>query len=116
GGFVNRQRGLTRKLDRTTRGWLLLLRLRLLALDALVDFLAMHRNVRRRVDSDPDVVPFDRKHGTGDLVANHDGFSYSSCENEHLALLESLSNAHRARGSDSTQHVCVCTEGGPTAH
>src|SRR6516164_3239359 len=47
----------------------------LLALDALVDFLAVHGDMLRRIDSDAHLVPFDPQNRDGHVVTNHDGLA-----------------------------------------
>ena len=56
----------------------------LLALDALVDLLAVHGDVLRSIDADAHLVPFDPQNRDGHVVTNHDGLADTSCKNEHL--------------------------------
>jgi hypothetical protein len=55
----------------------------LLALDTLVDLLAMHRDVARGVDADAHLIALDAKDGHGDLVADHQRFPDPAGEYEH---------------------------------
>src|SRR3569623_2171412 len=54
------------------------------ALDALVDLLAMDRDVLRRRDPDPHLVPLDAEHGDRDRIADHQRLSDATGENQHL--------------------------------
>ena len=55
----------------------------LLALDALVDFLAMHGDVARGVDADTHLVALDAKDGNGDFVTNHEGLAHATSQDQH---------------------------------
>ena len=52
-----------------------------------MDLAAVHRNARRRVDSEPDLSPLDLQHGHLDVIANHQRFADSPRQNEHVFLL-----------------------------
>ena len=56
-----------------------------LGLDAFKDFLAVDRDVFRRVDTDANLISLNAEDGHGDFLANHDGLANTSSENEHVA-------------------------------
>jgi hypothetical protein len=60
------------------------------ALDALIDFFAMHGNILRRVNANAHLISLDAEHGHGDQVADHQGFAYSASEDQHFANLLEL--------------------------
>src|SRR5205823_5217718 len=61
-----------------------LARCHLLLLDLQVDLLAEHRDVPRRLDSDPDLLAHDRQHRNLDVVADHDALVRLPGEYQHV--------------------------------
>src|SRR5882757_5119298 len=58
----------------------------LLTLDALIDFLAMHRNTLGRVHSEASLTSPDAQNGNPHVIANHYALSYTSRKNKHSRL------------------------------
>ena len=77
----------TRWTDQIRLGVLRGLSLAILLLDALVDLLAMDRDLLGGVHADTHLVSLDPQDGDGDIVTDYQGFSYTSCQYEHLHLL-----------------------------
>jgi hypothetical protein len=57
------------------------------ALDALVDFLAMHGHIFRGIDPDTYLVAFDTQHRDGYVVANHHRLANASRQYQHNSVL-----------------------------
>src|ERR1700761_407721 len=68
----------------------------LFALDALVDLLAMHRDVLRGVDPDANLVPFDPQDSDGNLVSDHHRLADSSRQYQHDLCSSASSALHSA--------------------
>lgn len=58
-------------------------RLAVAPLNLLVNLLAMHRNVARRLDSKPNLVPVDAKHLHRDHSIDHDALIDLAAKDEH---------------------------------
>ena len=56
-----------------------------LGLDSLEYFLAVNRDVFRRVDPDTNLVALNAQDRDRNFFANHDGLADSSSENEHVS-------------------------------
>src|SRR5688500_688204 len=55
-----------------------------LALDALVDLLAVDGDILGCADAYAHLVALDAEHRDGDLVPDHQGFAYSAGQNQHV--------------------------------
>jgi hypothetical protein len=55
----------------------------LLTLDTLVDFFAMNGDIFGCADADAHLVGLDAKDGHGDIVADHESLTNSSCQFQH---------------------------------
>jgi len=62
----------------------------LLALDTLIDFLTMNRNLFRRIYTDANLITFNTQYGDSDLVTNHQCFANTASQNQHDLLLLKL--------------------------
>jgi hypothetical protein len=54
---------------------------------ALVDFLAVHSDVLRRIDTRAHLVAFDTQNRDGHVVTNDDGLADTSSKNQHSRAL-----------------------------
>jgi hypothetical protein len=43
----------------------------------------MHRHLLGRIDPEPDLTAFDAQHRHGDLIADHEGFTNTSRQDQH---------------------------------
>ena len=59
---------------------------RFVALDALENLFAMHRDFFRRGDADADLVAFDTEDRHGHGVADHQGLAYPPGQNQHTRV------------------------------
>jgi hypothetical protein len=64
----------------------------ILSLDGFVNLLAMDRNFRGSINSQPDFVATDIDDRNDNVVANHDAFVALSRQNEHRGLLPSTAS------------------------
>ena len=53
--------------------------------DAIENFLSVHRDFLWRLHAYPNLIPLDAQHGDGDVVSNHQGFTHSSRQNQHVS-------------------------------
>lgn len=67
----------------------------LVCLDALIDLIAMHRNVGRCRDPNAHLVAVDAENDDLDFVANADGFADAAGEDEHV-FYSCMFSWHRA--------------------
>src|SRR5690606_20722393 len=62
----------------------------LLALDALEDLLAMHRNLARRIHAQAHLIAFHTEYSNGDIFADDDRFPHAPGQDQHSQLLLGL--------------------------
>src|SRR5680860_963291 len=75
-----------------------------LAPDAFVNFLTMHGDFLGRVHADTHLIAFHPEHGHCYLVTDHQGLSYTTCQNQHPWL--SFSCCYFYYAFDSPCGIC----------